>query len=155
MSHMKRHSSNDKFLLGIFITLLMCILAYSTCTKADICTVEMITKEAIRQHFDPAIAIAVATVESNLNMNVIGKSGEVGCFQVLPRIAPGEDLFNTEINIRIGIQHLKYWQRVCPTVEGISFVNCYNSGFRRPRYPFLRPYVRKVASAIRRQNGQF
>jgi len=149
MSMMKKQRDNDRFLLAICAVLFSVMLCYSQCSKAGI--VELITKEAKRQHFDPAVAIAVATVESSLNQDAIGGKGEVGVFQVLPRtVPPGTNLFDLKTNIYWGIRHLKYWQRVCPTVEGISFVNCYNSGFRHPRYPFLRPYVRKVASAIRR-----
>ena len=147
----QRNNADDKFLLAVCAMLLSVLLCYSSC-KAD-GVVEMIEKEAKRQHFDPAIAVAVGMVESSLNQDAVGKAGEIGCFQVLPRtVPPGTNLFDLKTNIYWGIRHLKYWQRVCPTVEGISFVNCYNSGFRHPRYPFLRPYVRKVASVMRRNN---
>lgn len=147
----QRRDADSKFLLAICAILLFLILCYSTCSKAGI--VELIQIESKCQHFDPAIAIAVATVESSLNQNAVGQKGEVGVFQVLPRtVPPGTNLFDLKTNIYWGINHLKYWKRVCPTVEGISFVNCYNSGFRHPRYPFLRPYVRKVASAMRRNS---
>lgn len=145
----QRKSADDKFLLGVTVTLLFVILAYSTCSTAGV--VEMIEIEARHQHFDPALAVAVATVESSLNQSAVGTHGEIGVFQILPRTYPGANLFDLKTNIRLGIEHLKYWKRVCPTVEGISFVNCYNSGFRHPRYPFLRPYVRKVAAVMRRQ----
>jgi hypothetical protein len=146
----RRNDADDKFLIFISGALLFLILCYSECSKAGI--VELIEAESKRQHFDPTIAVAVATVESSLNQEAVGKAGEIGVFQILPRIVPpGTNLFDLKTNIYWGIRHLKYWQRVCPTVEGISFVNCYNSGFRRPRYPFLRPYVRKVAYAMRRE----
>lgn len=121
-------------------------MAFSTCSRADV--VELITAEAHRQHFSADIAIAVATVESGLNQNAIGKAGEIGVFQILPRNYPGANLFDLRTNIKLGIQHLKYWKRNCPTVKGIEFVNCYNSGFRHPKYPMLRPYVRKVAAVM-------
>lgn len=143
----------DKYFLAIVTIIMLLLMGYSTCGKAAV--VEMIEAEARRQHFDPQIAVAVAMVESSLNQNAIGKAGEIGVYQILPRVYPGENLFDIHVNIRLGIEHLKYWKRVCPTVEGISFVNCYNSGFRHPKYPFLRPYVRKVASAMRRISGQF
>jgi hypothetical protein len=145
----RRSDADDKFLIGVLTVLLFAIFGLSTCVKADV--VEMIKIEARHQHFDPTIAVAVATVESNLDQNAIGSKGEIGVFQILPRTYPGANLFDLKTNIRLGIEHLKYWKRACPTVEGISFVNCYNSGFRHPKYPFLRPYVRKVASAMRRQ----
>lgn len=145
----RRDDADNNFLVGIFTILLFAIFCLSTCARADV--VELIEAEAKAQHFDPAIAVAVATVESNFDQNMIGTKGEIGVFQILPRVAPGANLFDLKTNIRIGIEQLKYWKRACPTVEGISFVNCYNSGFRRPRYPFLRPYVRKVAAVMRRQ----
>jgi soluble lytic murein transglycosylase-like protein len=145
----RRNEADNNFLMAVLIILLFGIFAISTCAKATV--VEMIKAEARRQHFDPDIAVAVATVESNLDQNVVGDKGEIGVFQILPRVYPGANLRNLKTNIRLGIEHLKYWQRVCPTIEGISFVNCYNAGFRRPKYPFLRPYVRKVAAIMRRQ----
>lgn len=146
---MRESNSANNFLIGVFTVLLFVTFCLTTCARADV--VEMIQAEAKRQHFDPEIAIAVATVESSLNQDAIGANGEIGIFQILPRTYPGANLFDLKTNIRLGIEHLKYWKRACPTVEGISFVNCYNSGFRKPRYPFLRPYVRKVAAVMRRQ----
>jgi soluble lytic murein transglycosylase-like protein len=146
----QRNKSNYRFLLTICAILFLLLFSYSTCSKAGV--VELIEEEAKKQHFDPNIAVAVASVESSLNQNVVGKAGEIGVFQVLPRTVPlGTNLFDLKTNIHWGIVHLKYWQRRCPTIEGISFVNCYNSGFRHPRYPFLRPYVRKVAAIMRKQ----
>jgi len=145
---MKKQRSDVRFLIAVFIALFSS-LAIPKCAKAaDV--VEMIVAEARRQHFDPEIALAVGTVESNLDQDAIGPKGEIGIFQILPRVYPGANLFDLKTNIRLGIEHLKYWKRACPTIEGISFVNCYNAGFRRPRYPFLRPYVRKVAAVMRR-----
>lgn len=143
---MKKQNSHEKFLLLIAAITMVLTMLYQSCAKADI--VEMIEAEARRQHFDPKIAVAVGMVESSLNQQAIGKAGEIGVFQILPKTYPGANLFDLKTNIRLGIQHLKYWERACPTVEGISFVNCYNSGYKKPRYPFLRPYVKKVMLAM-------
>lgn len=145
----QRNDADIRYLMGVTTLVLLAIFIFSTCAKAGV--VELIEAEAKAQHFDPAIAVAVATVESNLDQNVIGDKGEIGVFQILPRTYPGANLFDLKTNIHLGIEHLKYWKRACPTVEGISFVNCYNSGFRHPKYPFLRPYVRKVAAVIGRR----
>lgn len=145
----RRDNADNNFAIAIFTILLFATFCLSTCARAGV--VEMIEAEAKAQHFDPVVAVAVATVESNLNQDMIGDKGEIGVFQILPRTCPGANLFDLKVNIKSGIEQLKYWKRACPTVEGISFVNCYNSGFRRPRYPFLRPYVRKVAAVMRRQ----
>lgn len=144
----RRDDNNDKVLMAVFGAVLIFVLIQSTCAKAED-IIEMIKAEAIKQQFDPTIAIAVATVESSLNPKAIGKAGEIGLYQILPKVeTSGADLHDTKTNIRIGIQHLKYWQRFCPTNEGIEFVNCYNSGFKHPKYPKLRPYVRKIASVM-------
>lgn len=147
---MKRHSAEEKFLLAIVSALLLLILGFSTCGRADV--VEKIEAEARRQHFSPEIAVAVAMVESSLNQDAIGRAGEIGIYQILPRTAPGADLFDLNTNIRVGIKHLKYWQKVCPTRKSIEFVNCYNSGFKHPKYPLLRPYVKRVISTMVRRS---
>lgn len=129
------------------ILLIINVILFSIFARADVTT--LIRTEAKRQHFSPKIALAVATVESGLNQKAVGKAGELGVFQILPRVSPGANLHDLKTNIRVGIAHLKYWQLYCPTSNGIEFVNCYNSGYRHPKYPLLRPYVRKVALAMR------
>lgn len=55
------------------------------------------------------IAIALAQRESSLNHNVIGSSGEVGLFQILPTTAAelGINPYNLNENIQGGLTYLK------------------------------------------------
>jgi hypothetical protein len=74
---------------------------------------DLITREAIRQGLPPAIADAVAQVETAYNPNAIGGVGEVGLMQVRPQTAAmlgyrGADagLAEPSINVRYGVAYL-------------------------------------------------
>ena len=74
---------------------------------------ERITREAERQGLPPAVADAVATVESAYNPNAVGGVGEIGLMQVLPTTAamlghrgPTTALFDPDVNIRFGVTYL-------------------------------------------------
>ena len=60
----------------------------------------------------PALALAVAKVESNFNPNALSIKGARGVMQIMPRTGllefgvKREDLFKPEINIRIGVLFL-------------------------------------------------
>ncbi len=104
-----------------------------------------IYSEANRQGLEPAIALAVATVESNLNVHAVGKQGEVGLFQLHPSFFP---VTTTRENIRLGVQHLLYWKANCPVQKGYGWVTCYNQGARNPHHPELLPYYKKVKAVM-------
>ncbi len=74
---------------------------------------ERLTREAERQGLPPAVADAVAVVESAYNPNAVGGVGEVGLMQVLPTTAtmlghagPSTALFDPDVNIRYGVTYL-------------------------------------------------
>ncbi|WP_431311115.1 transglycosylase SLT domain-containing protein [Methylobacterium nigriterrae] len=74
---------------------------------------DMITQEAIRQGLPPAVADAVAQVETAYNPNAIGGVGEVGLMQVRPQTAAllgyrGSDagLAEPAVNVRYGVAYL-------------------------------------------------
>ena len=74
---------------------------------------DMVTQEAIRQGLPPAVADAVAQVETAYNPNAIGGVGEVGLMQVRPQTAAmlgyrGADagLAEPSINVRYGVAYL-------------------------------------------------
>lgn len=115
-------------------------------SKADIKF--LIEREAIAQGFDPELAVAVAEVESSLNPHARGSRGEIGLFQLMPHIAAHMNDPGVEKQIKEAIRQLKYWQQACPVQENNTFVICYNSGYRRPRYPLLHPYYKKVVEAM-------
>jgi len=67
---------------------------------------DLIVAEAQRQNIDPKLALEVATDESNLNQNAVGRSGEIGVFQLLPSSFPGLDLADVNVNIANGVGYL-------------------------------------------------
>jgi hypothetical protein len=90
----------------------------------------------------------VARVESNLNPNAKGKAGEIGVFQILPYDDDGEELWDTAMNIREGVKRLAVYKTSCADLGKYWFL-CYNQGpTKRPKYPHLLPYVKKVMREI-------
>lgn len=78
----------------------------------------LVTREAQRQGLPPAVADAVAFVESGYNPGVVGTVGELGLMQVRPATAallghrgPPQALLDPETNVRFGVAYLaKAWQ---------------------------------------------
>lgn len=108
----------------------------------------LIASQAREQGVPVALAIAVAKVESGLNMSAVGPFGEIGVFQIRPEFTTA-NIYDLKINIREGVRQLAYWKQHCPVQQDVAWVNCYNAGYRNPKYPFLRPYVKKVMIAMR------
>ncbi len=80
--------------------------------------VKQVMAEAVRQNVPPALADAVAVVETGYNANARGSSGEVGLMQILPSTASmlgftgnTGDLFDPATNIRYAVAYLaRAWQ---------------------------------------------
>ncbi len=73
----------------------------------------IVNREAEKHGLPPALAQAVATIESGWNPAARGSSGEVGIMQVMPGTAAmlgfrgtAEQLADPETNIRLGVQYL-------------------------------------------------
>jgi hypothetical protein len=73
----------------------------------------LITREARQQGLPPAVADAVAQVESAYNPNAVGGVGEVGLMQILPSTAamlgyrgPLSGLFEPQTNVRYSVAYL-------------------------------------------------
>lgn len=111
----------------------------------------LIKKEALSQGLNPSLALAVATVESGLNPKSIGKKGEIGLFQILPKFSPvsKKALLNPKTNARIGIKKLIEARDLCSTHDNFTYVICYNNGWRHPKYPYLHPYYKRVMLALK------
>ncbi len=110
---------------------------------------QAITVEAIYQGVNPKLALAVATVESGLNIRAVGSLGEKGLYQLMPTTHNKQALVDWKENIREGISQLRAWSTSCPTKENYTYIICFNGGFRHPYYPVLHPYYLKVMQAMR------
>jgi soluble lytic murein transglycosylase-like protein len=109
----------------------------------------LIAKEAIHQGVSVDLALAVARVESGMKHQVRGKRGEIGLFQIMPYHAKEAELLSIKGNIKIGVGLLKIALQKCNDMGEMEVI-CYNNGVnRRPKYPHLHPYYRKVMEAMR------
>ncbi len=73
----------------------------------------LVTREALLQGVPPALADAVAMVETGYRVDAVGSSGEVGMMQIMPATArqlgfsgSTSDLFQPATNVRLGVQYL-------------------------------------------------
>jgi hypothetical protein len=130
-------------ILGILLFLFMisCDANASQLTSKAVYQ-SLITHEAAIQGLEPAIALAVAEVESNFRPNAVGKHGERGIFQLHPK-------YHSDFSIQNGVKTLIYWQKVCGS-KTEKFVNCYNRGTRPVRNPMRTPYYRKFIKAYQK-----
>lgn len=105
---------------------------------------------------DGKVAVAVARVESNFNINAIGAAGEIGLFQVKPEYVKEytkKQLSDPFVNIYVGLQKLKYAQDNCIHQKSIEYLVCYNYGeanAKKIKYPHKFPYVTKVRKEMNR-----
>lgn len=104
---------------------------------------------------DPDLAVAVAKVESNMNVNAVGSVGEIGLFQIRPEFHPEytkKQLKKPEINIMLGMEILKNYKRTCMHHKGIDWLTCYNAGPGKAAFiknPSQFTYVRKVRTEMK------
>lgn len=117
----------------------------------DILTAILIQSSA--QKVDPYLVAAVVQVESQFNPQTVGSIGEIGLMQLRPEyFANGrpKDLFNPEMNIRLGIGYLAKIKNRCRHKVGNTFLVCYNAGVTggsRIKNPSQFPYVVRVSKA--------
>lgn len=120
---------------------------------------QLLIDEANRQNIDPALALAIAEVESNFNPRALSHAGAKGVMQIMPAtaenvygIASGQ-LFDAKINIRIGVSFIKkllnrYNQRLDIALSHYNGGSAVQDKFGRLSViPATRKYVNKVISA--------
>lgn len=109
----------------------------------------------------PRLALSMAQVESGFDHKAVSPRGAIGVLQITPRLASEhfevdpEMLFDPEINIRIGLLHMKYLLERFEDNIDLSLA-AYNAGVRRiitagyrvPSITETREYVRKVKAAM-------
>jgi hypothetical protein len=109
----------------------------------------------------PRLALGMAEVESGFDYGAVSPRGAIGVLQVMPQFAcehfevTPEMLFDPEVNIRVGLLHMKsLLERFDDNLE-LSLA-AYNAGAKRvvmagyrvPPIPETRKYVRKVKEAM-------
>ncbi len=111
----------------------------------------MIESEAIQAGLDPKLVLSIAKVESGLNPNAKGTKGEIGVFQIRTQnVACPTCLYSPNYNIKHGVSILRVNKSKCSDMGPAWFI-CFNNGmFRRPKYPQLHPYYKKVMAVYGR-----
>ncbi len=117
---------------------------------------DLIVKESVRQGLEPALALAVAKVESDFTPDALSKAGARGVMQIMPQtaknlydIAPYR-LYDPVTNIRAGTQFLRHLLNIYDGRIEIALSH-YNGGSRvRGKngqlsiIPATKGYVKKV-----------
>lgn len=116
--------------------------------------IKLITYYSALNGIDPRISISVAELESKMNPNAIGAAKEIGLFQLKPKYVTGytrEELFEPEINIKVGVERLAQIKRESKIKGKLSWLCEYNvgkTGARKIKHPELFPYVLKIQNNI-------
>jgi len=109
----------------------------------------------------PRLALGMAQVESGFDRGAVSPKGAIGVMQVMPQLAgerfevEPEMLFDPEVNIRVGLLHMKYLLDRFNDNLDLSLA-AYNAGARRvvlagyqvPHISETREYVKKVKQAM-------
>ena len=115
----------------------------------------LIENARLSEYVTPALAIAVAKVESDLRPDAISNKGAIGVMQIMPRTGLLEfgvkrkDLFNPIINIKIGVKFLDQLIKKYRGNIGVALSH-YNGGSAVGIWPNVKiipatyPYVVKV-----------
>jgi soluble lytic murein transglycosylase-like protein len=111
----------------------------------------MVTEAALRHGIDPALAHAVATVESRYRCDAVGRAGELGVMQVKPATARSVgvtgNLRDCATGIEAGMRYLR--AALDRHGEGCGGVSAYNMGIHR-KASFCNGYGRKVMAQMSR-----
>ena len=96
---------------ALLATALFCASAAQALTRADIKCI--VVEEAHNSTVPPALALAVAKVESNFDDNASSHKGARGVMQIMPATARGvfgadpDDLWDARLNVQMGIAFLE------------------------------------------------
>ena len=90
------------------------LFEYSARFDVDLELAALIYDIALQQRIDPELGFRVVYAESRFNSRAISSAGAFGLAQVMPETArifdpdlANEDLFDSEINLRIGFRYLR------------------------------------------------
>jgi len=150
----KQYPQKVTVLVGLLI-LLFSQASFAQYYQSRASVMELVASEAKRQNLDPALALAIASVESNFNASAISNKGARGVMQIMPRTAEltlginANELFDSRVNVKAGISFFKQLLDRYGRVD--IALSHYNGGsrVRRPNgglrvIPATRGYVDKV-----------
>ena len=115
----------------------------------------LIENARLSEYVTPALAIAVAKVESDLRPDAVSNKGAIGVMQIMPRTGLLEfgvkrkELFNPIINVKIGVKFLDQLIKKYKGNIGVALSH-YNGGSAVGVWPNVKiipatyPYVVKV-----------
>lgn len=149
------------FIISILIimTLMHSSMVTANSSTKNYTIQKFIVDEANRQRIDPALALAIAKVESDFNPSALSHAGAKGIMQIMPATAEGvfgissDRLFDAKTNIELGVSFIKkllarYDQRTDIALShynGGSAVQTQSGGLTV--IPATQKYVNKVLSA--------
>jgi LysM repeat protein len=132
--------------------------AVSSDVTARVAAIQALVRaEAARQGLDPALALAVASVESSFNPRAVSRTGAVGVMQLMPRTARwlaaqlGQPIDRTDAadNITGGVAFLRYLLAATSSNLPIA-IGAYYQGLDSVRrsgfFPDTAVYVAKVTA---------
>lgn len=101
------------------ILLMTTLLMFATSSYAYVSVYDhpiqrMVIEEAEREGVDPALALAIAKVESDFRPRAVSRAGARGVMQIMPATSEQEfgisrhRLFNPRVNVRIGVQFINH-----------------------------------------------
>jgi len=130
------------------ITALSIFIGFQALAQGQREIVFKIQKAAKEAGIDPDFAVALATVESGLNPNAVGKLGELGLFQLRREyhdVHPGQ----TDHNIAVAMNYLSELHTKWAPTMGDSWFVLFNWGpANRPKRPRETAYYKKVMREI-------
>jgi len=134
-------------------------LAQANNSSNQLAIQKLLVNEAYRQGVDPALALAIAKVESNFNANALSKAGAKGVMQIMPKTAEtvfgiaSSQLYDAKVNIHVGISFIKRLLKRYDQRLDIALSH-YNGGSKvKDKYgrlsviPATKTYVNKVLAA--------
>ncbi|MEE2970092.1 MAG: lytic transglycosylase domain-containing protein [Pseudomonadota bacterium] len=115
----------------------------------------LVLREARRMDVPPALALAVAHVESNFNARAESHKGARGVMQIMPATARGEygldpaRLWNARLNVRLGLHFLGRLLRQYRGRQDLA-LSYYNGGSAVGKWPHARviPSTRRYVEKV-------
>jgi len=123
-----------------------------------------IVEQAARRHgLEPALVLAVVSVESAFRPEAVSPKGAQGLMQLMPRTAASlgvEDAFDPEQNVDAGVRHLEALVRLYDgnLTRALAAYNAGQGAVARhggvPPYRETRAYVRRVLERYRAKKAK-